>query len=379
MTQTKWWLTWLVLINLIVVSRWAFPERWQRYLVRPGQLVTETIDCTSQADSPEALVSLDNAERIFTEGFTQSLVAKEDGCYRLHQRVQLSSIRRTAKTRTIYRQHEWGPVFVSMIIKVNFEALDPRRKQFALGKFADARELDYYLVTFAADANSRPVAPPLVEQTHPAAKLLKPGEHLKVLAPGKTSVISLSEKARVPMAVNTVFVPEHLVPATVADPEEDFRPREITKLIAGLKVNDPVIVMGNSDLNSKAYNLVTVLQLRGYKDIFWMPHGLKSSDLLPDSLPGLETVDCWKAIELLRAGAISSTLIRPKGFAFVWYGRNRMDLDYLKSIQSQISPSLLKSRRNPKERDYWFPGGAQEMEWCLKHDIAGTLGLEDDI
>lgn len=367
------WVFWWVAIALVFSARWTVKERWFQFLVYDGKLVEQTVDCADHPVTAKFEASKDNAERLFRDGHVQVLLSKGDGCFKLNSQVQFYSIQRTKKARQIYQRRKWASVSVSIIIESDYDSLEESRKNYVQGKFKkEAKDLTYSLVTLRVEPEHRPIPPVKVETQHPAAINMPFAEMDKFVQQNSATVIRLADQNKISddkkrIAIQRLLVPHHLV-----DPQEGIESSVLIDL-STTPSDKPIVVVGDSDYDGRAYNLVSALMSIGRKEIYWVATGLKNSLVLPDDVPGLETIDCWKALDLLTNGAVGFVKARPNKGPVIWFGQNETDVNYLKLIQPYIKSSGKKSG------DYWFKGGSEQLEWCQKHAPQEPETASEDI
>jgi hypothetical protein len=336
--------------------RELYPGRWRSFKTPRSELLRETYDCWRDSPRRELDVTARSADTLFRRGAARVLLGDGDGCLPLNSTVLLRSAVRSRKTKTLYHSRSWADARVARIVRPHWELLSSSQRQSSVSR---SSHVGLRLVTLVAVPGERPLPPPLVPSSHPAAEIIDLATALSRADADELVVLHFSGEER--GGKNRLAVDYRGRRSEVTDPDNEVslateRPRWLDAVPRYRRL----AVVPEDETDLRGYNLLSALNALGFSGLHWVREGFRGSPRVPQRLAALETVDCWEALRLRDEGvALAETLVDDDR-SRLWLGQHEYDRTYY-----QAAAALLE--RSPRP-GYWLPGGRHELDWCAEHD-----------
>jgi hypothetical protein len=360
---------WASLLSAAFTLRWGLDGSWQRYQLTQSAMTSQTGDCRNASALDAIDIAARNADLLFRRGRIDSLVADGEGCYELGTEVMVNSILRTADSRMIYYRYSWAKVEVAMILTTRYEQFSGPKRRYAARKFKDrAADLHYQTVMLAVAPSVRPEPPTLVPRQHPGAVSLSLADALAKAETRAVYLVHFDDKR--PTSDNAIRVAYTGPGDGIADPEAASALETPPAWLGGLPTDRPLVIVPTDETDLRGYNLVSLLMVSGFGRLYWVREGWQKPQVVPSTAPGLETVDCWRAAQLLDAGVPVADPAVIGGPA-LWLGEHEYDHAYYEAMRAVSKSNTLGG--------YWLPGGVRQLTWCQHHnpDLPADAAADD--
>ncbi len=284
----------------------------------------KTATCSSQnAEKFVQMISIKFWRMIKNEPVTLYMMDL-DKCFVVGQKIEIFETK--VENGQVYWKFSRGTAKVQSIEKINFATYNKRE----LGK-AVGQELEIFkkkLIKYTGKNGAELEAAPLLALTivrdkfedrltaygsprrHPAAKSFNKREFVEELNQGHVyDVRPLSLKKEFPLnkAKNLVFTNYAWVTQKILSPLQIKKTKaNFTGLVLPQKKEDPVYIISGCTGEFSAYNALTLLASKGYKNLGWFPGGMAEFGkkphpcITPDKLSEATIVQAAKVRELIK-------------------------------------------------------------------------------